>query len=101
VDQEKAITVIAKDPRDRTVCATLRNGILLPGDGENPLSRHGEPSASSRWFVDVLKQAQLEILMADEQRKIEGLERAQAAKQLALTELRGEADLAEGSQYFR
>jgi hypothetical protein len=70
----------------------MRNGVLLPGDGENPLDRHGTATTGSRWFTGVLEAARLEIQLADEAHKIARLELAQATKRRTLAELSNSAD---------
>ena len=100
IDQEGALTVVAKSGMT-AVSAQLRNGILLPGDGENPLDPRARPSEPSKWFTEVLHRAQLEILVEDGERKLDGLERAQAAKRRQLSEMQDASSLSEDSQSFR
>ena len=92
VSSESAVTVMAHHGEHGAVSASMRNGVLLPGDGENPLDRHGTATTGSRWFTGVLEAARLEIQLADEAHKIARLELAQATKRRTLAELSNSAD---------
>ena len=92
VSSESAVTVMARHGDHGAVSASMRNGVLIPGDGENPLDRHGTPTTGSRWFTGILEAARLEIQLADEALKIARLELQQEAKRRTLAELSNSAD---------